>query len=135
MAPNHSGSAVLAFDSIAADFDSRFGSWLSVAAQRRAVRRVILETLHTESTILEIGGGTGEDARWLVRNGYKVLLTDPSPAMILAARQKLAGLATVGQLAAEELDLFADNHLQFHPAFDAIFSNFAALNCIADLSS
>jgi SAM-dependent methyltransferase len=38
-------------------------------------------------------------------------------------------------MAGEELDVFADRHPQFHQAFDAVFSNFAALNCIPDLTS
>lgn len=135
MARNLPGSSARAFDAIAADFDRRFGSWLSVAAQRRAVRRVIRETVPPGASVLELGGGTGEDARWLVSNGYGVLLTDPSPAMIAVARAKLAGFrATVEQMAGEELDDFAGRHLKCNPAFDVIFSNFAALNCISDLT-
>lgn len=128
-------SSALAFDAIAPDFDRRFGSWLSVAAQRQAVRRLVRDTVPRGASILELGGGTGEDARWLASNGYEVLLTDPSPGMIAVARPKLTGLGSrVEQVTGEELDVFADRHLQFNPAFDAIFSNFAALNCISDFT-
>jgi hypothetical protein len=40
MSPSH--PAAFAFDAIALAFDLRFGQWLSVAAQRRAVRRALL---------------------------------------------------------------------------------------------
>lgn len=135
-AQHSSGSAVVAFDAIAQDFDARFGSWLSVAAQRRAVRRVVRKVLRPGCSILELGGGTGQDAHWLSSHGYEVLLTDGSPAMTAVAGRKLAGLrASVEQLTCEDLELFADRHLQSNEAFDAIFSNFAALNCVQDLSA
>jgi SAM-dependent methyltransferase len=127
--------AVLAFDAIATNFDSRFGSWLSVAAQRRAVRRVLQETVPGGCRIFELGGGTGEDALWLARNGFTVMLTDPSPAMVSVAKAKLAPLGSEAELvSAEDLNSFADHYLQEGTPFDAVFSNFAPLNCVSDLA-
>jgi SAM-dependent methyltransferase len=126
--------AVLAFDAVAGTFDSRFGCWLSVAAQRRAVRRVLQETLFAGCRILEVGGGTGEDAVWLAGKGYKVTLTDPSPAMLSIARAKLAPSGSDAELvSAEDLESFAARYLQDSTPFDAAFSNFAPLNCVTDL--
>lgn len=130
-----SRAAALAFDAVAPVFDERFGAWASVAAQRRAVRAALLRALPPGGRILELGGGTGEDAAFLASHGYDVLLTDPSPAMVALAQCKLGSLGARAELAAaEELDSFASNHLSTSGAlFDGVFSNFAPLNCVEKL--
>jgi SAM-dependent methyltransferase len=127
--------AARAFDAVALAFDSRFGAWRSVAAQRRAVRTALLQTFPSRGRILEIGGGTGEDAAFLAERGFDLLLTDPSPAMVSLARAKLAPLGGLAQIVAcEELEAFAANYLAAGGAlFDGVFSNFAPLNCVVDL--
>ena len=62
-------------------------------------------------------------------------LTDPSPAMVAQAKAKLAPLGGRAEVAAgEELEDFAARHLAAGGArFDGAFSNFAPLNCVADL--
>jgi SAM-dependent methyltransferase len=124
-----------AFDAIAPAFDQRFGMWRSVSAQRRAVRDALLRALPPGGRILEIGGGTGEDAVFLAKQGFNVLLTDPSPAMVLLARAKLEPLGAQAELAAgEELEDVASNYLGAGGALlDGAFSNFAPLNCVVDL--
>ena len=127
--------AAVAFDAIAPIFDSRFGAWGSVAAQRRAVRAALLRVFPTGGHILELGGGTGEDAAFLAELGFDMLLTDPSPAMVVQAKIKLAPLGARAEIAAgEEMKDFATSHLSAGGAmFDGAFSNFAPLNCVADL--
>jgi ubiquinone/menaquinone biosynthesis C-methylase UbiE len=127
--------AALAFDAVAPTFDARFGDWLSVAAQRRAVRRALRAALPAGAHVLELGGGTGEDAAWMAQNGFRVLLTDASPAMIREARVKLAPRGVNALVvAAEELPRFVQSHFACGgETFDAAFSNFAPLNCVADL--
>lgn len=127
--------AALAFDAIATSFDSRFGSWASVAAQRRAVRSTLLQHLPPAGRILEIGGGTGEDANFMARRGFEVLMTDPSPAMVEIASRKLTPFGSSAAIVAgEDLEDFAERYIAAgHPPFDGAFSNFAALNCVVDL--
>jgi SAM-dependent methyltransferase len=125
--------AIQAFDAMAARFDLRFGAWRSVAAQRRAVRAALAEAFPRGARVLEIGGGTGEDARWLAARGREVLLTDGSPAMVRIARRKLRALGTPEPrvVAAERLDELADEwEAVGTPRFDGAFSNFASLNCV-----
>lgn len=131
--PSH--PAALAFDAIAPQFDLRFGQWLSVAAQRRAVRTALLQAFPTGGHILELGGGTGEDALFLAEHGFNVFLTDPSPSMVSQARAKLTPFrARAEVVAGEEMADFASRHLSGAGAlFDGAFSNFAPLNCIVDL--
>jgi SAM-dependent methyltransferase len=127
--------AALAFDAVAQAFDERFGEWRSVTAQRNAVRRALLEVLPKGGHVLELGGGTGEDAVWLAKRGFKLVLTDASPNMVCLANAKLAPFgARAEAVAAEELESFSERHLEAGgPAFDGVFSNFAPLNCVDDL--
>ncbi|HEX6632045.1 MAG TPA: class I SAM-dependent methyltransferase, partial [Gemmatimonadaceae bacterium] len=130
-------SAARAFDAVAGAFDQRYGAWRSVAAQRRAVRGTLLRAFPRGARLLEIGGGTGEDARWLARRGRTVLLTDPSPNMVRVAAEKLRahGVPAPVMLAAEELPrLAAAREARGEAPFDGAFSNFAALNCVTDLT-
>jgi SAM-dependent methyltransferase len=130
--------AAAAFDAVAPAFDERFGAWLSVAAQRVAVRRELLRAFPAGARVLELGGGTGEDASWLADRGRSVLLTDASPAMVAIAGPKLAGraaAATAEVCPAEAMEtLAAQREAAGAPRFDGAFSNFAALNCVSDLT-
>lgn len=129
--------AAAAFDAVAPAFDARFGAWRSVAAQRRAVRRELLRAFPTGASVLELGGGTGEDAAFLADRGRRVLLTDASPSMVSIAARKLAGRAAPASAeicAAEAMEaLAAARRAAGEPPFDGAFSNFAALNCVGDL--
>ncbi len=122
--------AAEAFDAVAARFDERFGGWLSVAAQRAAVRAELLDAFPAGARVLEIGGGTGEDARWLLERGREVLLTDASPAMVSIASAKLRSVGAPEPVVAAAEDL---EELSCDTTFDGAFSNFAALNCVTDL--
>jgi SAM-dependent methyltransferase len=118
-----------AFDAIAAEFDLTFDPWLSVAAQRGAVRERLLAIFPPGSRLLEVGGGTGSDAAWMVEQGRSVLFTDASPAMVEQAARKL-GRSVTRALAAEDLGVLAGEGERF----DGAWSNFAGLNCVADLA-
>lgn len=128
--------AALAFDSIAADFDSRFGDWRSVQAQRSAVRAALLREFPPGGRILELGGGTGEDSAFLAQRGFNVLMTDASPAMVSRAKAKLAPWGGRAEIcAAEEIEHFACRGPAADASwFDGAFSNFAPLNCVIDLA-
>jgi len=128
-------TAALAFEAAAPAFDERFGSWASVAAQRRSVREVLLQAFPPGGRIFEIGGGTGEDAAFLASRGYNLLLTDPSPNMVSLAQSKLTPLRGCAERAtAEEMEEFAARYLSAGgELFDGVFSNFAPLNCVVNL--
>jgi ubiquinone/menaquinone biosynthesis C-methylase UbiE len=127
--------AAQAFDAIAPAFDQRFGAWRSVSAQRRAVRAALLREFPKDGYILELGGGTGEDASFLAESGYNILMTDPSPTMVALANAKLSPYGAQSEIAAgEEFEDFAARHLSAGgQLFDGAFSNFAPLNCVVDL--
>ena len=128
--------AVRAFDETASRFDERFGAWASVAAQRDAVRGHLTRIFPAGSKLLELGGGTGEDALYLLERGYHVTLTDGSPTMVELATAKVraAGFQSVEveHLVLEDVPAFERRHAS-RAAFDGVYSNFAALNCVRDL--
>jgi len=129
--------AARAFDTIAGIFDARFTPWLSVAAQRRAVRTALARAFPRGSRLLEVGGGTGDDAAWLLDHGRSVLMTDAGPAMTQVASAKLARFpdARVETVQAEEMEAFAARlTTEGVGKFDGVYSNFAGLNCVTDLS-
>jgi ubiquinone/menaquinone biosynthesis C-methylase UbiE len=121
--------AAAAFDAVAPHFDARFGPWKSVDAQRRVVRAALARAFPIGSRVIEIGGGTGLDAQWLVERGRWVLLTDASPTMVAMARARL-GTSAAEAVAAEHLARLADRG----ETFDGAYSNFAALNCVSDMT-
>lgn len=135
MIAEHLSPAVKAFDAVAPAFDLRFGEWLSVEAQRAAVRRTLLSSFPPRGRILELGGGTGVDAAWLAARGFSVTLTDGSPAMVAIAQAKLAPLGARASVAPlEELEVFGEEQASRNEGlFDGAFSNFASLNCVEDL--
>ena len=129
-------AAARAFDTIAGIFDARFTPWLSVAAQRRAVRAALANAFPRGSRLLEVGGGTGDDATWLLEHGRSVLMTDAGPAMTRVAAAKLACFpeARVETVQAEGMEAFAARLAAEGVApFDGVYSNFAGLNCVTDL--
>jgi SAM-dependent methyltransferase len=127
-------AAAAAFDAIAERFDERFTPWLSVAAQRRSVRSALARAFPPGARLIEIAGGTGEDALWLAERGRQVLLTDVSPLMVRISSAKFADHpgAQAETCAAEDL---AELARRIETPFDGAFSNFAGLNCVGDLRS
>src|SRR5438128_1211506 len=101
--------AARAFDSIADHYDERFGDWLSVRAQRRAVRAELTRAFSPGARLLEIGGGTGDDALFMAEYGCDILMTDASPAMVHRAALKFAGRSNLRAqvLSAEDLSQLA----------------------------
>jgi SAM-dependent methyltransferase len=133
-------AAVRAFDAAAETFDRRFGEWASVAAQRRAVRRLLLAAFPPGASLLELGGGTGEDALFLAAHGRRVLLTDGAPRMVAeaAAKAQRAGQSDRVRTRTLLLEEIQDFAREWRAAgggpFDGAYSNFAALNCVPDLA-
>ena len=130
--------AASAFDAVAPVFDRRFGAWLSVAAQREQVRSALMAAFPPGARLLELGGGTGDDAVWMALRGREVLLTDASPAMVHEAAEKLRWHLVPPPRVLDVLSLgtLADEReAQGLPPFDGVYSNFAALNCVDDLAA
>jgi ubiquinone/menaquinone biosynthesis C-methylase UbiE len=131
--PSFPSAAAAAFDAVAERFDERFSPWLSVASQRRAVRTELAQAFPAGARLIEVGGGTGEDALWLAERGRQVLMTDASPRMVRMASAKFGDRAGASALACAAEDL-AQLAGQVEAPFDGAYSNFAGLNCVGDLT-
>jgi SAM-dependent methyltransferase len=127
------GSAAgAAFDRIAEDYDQKFTDTLIGRAQRDAVWTVLSRTCKKDDRVLELNCGTGEDALFLAGNGISVLACDASRRMIAKAQQRLQHHPHRALVSFCELPTERVGELDPEIRFDAAFSNFSGLNCIAD---
>ncbi len=114
-----------AFDAVAARYDELWTRTPIGRLQRDAVWRRIDPLLHPGDSILDMGCGTGEDAVHFMGAGVRVRAIDASAEMVRIARGR--GVDAT-QLTIEELDHVSG-------CFDAVISNFGALNCVAGLDA
>lgn len=128
-----------AFDAEAAAYDDAFtASQIGRRARARYWARLDAH-LQPGMRVLELGGGTGEDACHLAERGLHVTCTDASPGMLAMARAKAEarGLADRVHTAVLDMNRLAldedPDALAGAPLFEAACSNFGALNCVADL--
>jgi ubiquinone/menaquinone biosynthesis C-methylase UbiE len=83
--------------------------------------------------LLDLGCGTGEDAIHFARRGGRVTAIDIASEMIGALIVK-ARAAGVGESIDARVSDLESLELQ-EERFDAIFSNFGAINCLSDLTA
>jgi SAM-dependent methyltransferase len=124
--------AGLAFDTLAEDYDASFTDSTIGRAQRNVVWRKATEVFPTPQHILELNCGTGEDALFLASQGHSITALDASTAMVARASARKLHEAPTAPITFTHL---LTEHLYTLPAtkFDAVFSNFSGLNCVADL--
>lgn len=117
------------FTDIAPGYDAEFSDLAHVRALRDRVQKLMLAHFPPGGRILEIGCGTGIDARFLAGHGYRVLAADPSRGMLGVAKQRCRDIDAVdfARMPAEHLACVRDR------SADGILSNFGALNCIEHL--
>jgi SAM-dependent methyltransferase len=130
------------FDALADTYDQTFACSRIGRAQREAVTWEMDRVFRPGQRILEINCGTGVDAVHLASHGVAVLACDIAPRMIGAARQRankaqlesrLRAPIEFRVLATERIGLLRD--ASFAAQFDGVLSNFAGLNCVAELSA
>jgi SAM-dependent methyltransferase len=124
-----------AFDDLADDYDRTFTNTAVGRALRALVWSRLDATFRPRQRILELGCGTGEDAVRLARTGIEVIATDLSPRMIAVAQEKARRLDCSSRIdfhcvAMEDVPVLLKGS-----RLDGVFSNFGAMNCVADLSS
>ena len=135
-----SGAAAV-FDTLAGGYDAGFTATALGRLCREAVWRRLDARFPAGARVLELGCGTGEDAVHLAGRGVRVLATDGAPAMVEEARRKAVEHGVEGQIAfgALTLEAFASESsaetklVDAGGPFDGAFSNFGALNCVAEL--
>ncbi len=125
--------AILAFDSLAEQYDDLFTRSKIGRAQRGVVWSVLAQTFQRGNRILELNCGTGEDALFLSRNAISVVACDVSERMIQIARKRLQGEDPDASIEFNVLPTERLHELRSATLFDGAFSNFSGLNCVENL--
>ncbi len=121
------------FDDLAADYDRSFTRSACGMTLRAMVWERLPRVFGTRHRILEIGCGTGEDAVHLARAGHRVVATDASEEMIRIARLKAISAGCADRIDFHAMPIEALHTLPREQRFDGVFSNFGAINCVADV--
>jgi ubiquinone/menaquinone biosynthesis C-methylase UbiE len=121
--------ASAAFSKQAVVFDALYSADRIVQYKRKRVRAHVLQYAKPNGKILELNAGTGEDAIYFARQGYRVHATDISSGMQTILAQKVDNDHLSERITNEicsytELETLIDKG-----PYDHIFSNFAGLNC------
>src|SRR5690606_1446995 len=120
-----------AFDALAPTYDADFGAGDIGGRLRRAVWRRVDAAFPRDCRVLDLGCGTGEDAVHLAGGGRRVVAIDASPAMVAQARAKAIARGVADRVDVRELPIERLDDLAEPAPFDAVLSNFGALNCVA----
>jgi ubiquinone/menaquinone biosynthesis C-methylase UbiE len=125
-------TARLAFDRLAPAYDA-LASGDAFQLQRRQTHAALAKWIRPGFRVLEIGCGTGVDTEFLAQLGARLVACDPSDEMLSRTRRRLE-ISGVGDRVVimscglEDVPQFLDA-LDHAEGFDAIVSNFGALNC------
>ena len=106
----------------------------NLSRMRQKVYAQVARWTPAGSYILELNAGTGLDATALVARGYQVHATDVAPGMVAEMERKRAALGLDGRFTTQ-LCSFTELDKVVAGPFDAVFSNFGGLNCVADLTA
>jgi SAM-dependent methyltransferase len=122
-----------AFDAVAVDYDRSNAANPGLCQMRRRAFDALQRYVPSGARVLDLGCGPGTDEPALAAAGYRVTAIDWSPAMVAAARARVAdgclSDVEVQELGIHELDRLA-------PArYEAAYSNFGPLNCVPDLAA
>tara|TARA_R110002049_G_scaffold290785_2_gene474398 strand:+ start:115 stop:897 length:783 start_codon:yes stop_codon:yes gene_type:complete len=117
------------FDIASKQYDTVFTFSNIGKAQRNCVFRYISPLLKKEKklSILELNGGTGEDAITFANMNHDVISTDISEGMINIAKAKNHPKTLTFRVQ----DINTISETTFDRKFDLIFSNFGGLNCLS----
>ena len=125
------GDTQRAFDSVALDYDRSNADNATLCAMRQRTLAAVIAHVPAGGRILDLGCGPGTDEETLVSAGFSVTAIDWSPAMVEQTRRRVAR---------DGLDRVEVHHLGIHEinrlapeTFDAVYSNFGALNCVPNL--
>jgi ubiquinone/menaquinone biosynthesis C-methylase UbiE len=132
-APVNEQLAEAAFSRQSGVFDELYSGNTIISYKRNRVRNHVLQYLPHGSNILELNSGTGEDALYFAQRGFKVHATDISTGMQTELKRKARLYQMHDQISTEVCSYTHLHQLNNKGPYDLIFSNFAGLNCTAEL--
>jgi ubiquinone/menaquinone biosynthesis C-methylase UbiE len=131
--PDNEQYAEAAFTLQAPVFDEQYNADTIIQYKRQRVRDHVMQYLPPHSSILELNAGTGEDAIFFARQGHHVHATDISLGMQQVLKEKVTANNLHNDISYELCSFTQLSQLQNKGPFDAIFSNFAGLNCTDEM--
>lgn len=122
------------FDLLAGSYDTDFTDTPIGRIQRNQVWKYIdsLVFTHPAPALLELNCGTGADALYFSKKGYKVTATDVSGKMVEITEKK--AINEQRELCTIQCDMLDIGNIFPQCEFDLVFSNFGGLNCIASVN-
>jgi SAM-dependent methyltransferase len=135
MKPDY-GDIARAFNKVAADYDAVYSSGgNAVMTWLRQESLVLLrDTFPPGGRLLEIGCGSGEEAVHLARDGYTIVATDISPAMVVQTQTKARAAGLADRVTAVALPSGHLDALRPVRRFEGAYASFGSLNCEPDLT-
>jgi len=100
---------------------------------RRQVYNTVEKYLRPHDRMLDINAGTGIDATYFARKGFRVTATDVADGMIKEIESKIEKHGLQQFLSARQYSYTEISALE-PQKFDYVLSNFGGLNCIRNLS-
>ncbi|CAN5829605.1 class I SAM-dependent methyltransferase [soil metagenome] len=122
-----------AFNRQSVIFDDLYASNSIIQYKRDRVRQHVLQFLQPGSHILELNAGTGEDAVFFAALGNRVHATDISTGMQNQLQKKVISNNLTALISNEICSFTELDQLKNKGPYELIFSNFAGLNCTAEL--
>lgn len=124
---------------MARDYDATFSDTAVGRALRDIVWSHLDDAFAPSQHVLDLGCGTGEDALHLARAGVQVTATDISAEMIAVAeakvRRRIDGVPGTFPVEFHCLPIERVAEAFGRRSFAGAFSNFGAINCVADIAS
>jgi SAM-dependent methyltransferase len=128
------GQVAEAFGRKARVYDAFGAQHPNLERMRAKVRTQVQQLLPRGSRLLEINAGTGADACYFARQGYRVHASDLSPGMVAELRAKAERYGIKQRLSVQQLSFTQLEAARGGP-FDGVLSNMGGVNCTPDLSA
>lgn len=128
------GTVAEAFGRKAEVYDAFGQDHPNLERMRSKVRRQVEKHLPVGARLLEINAGTGADAAYFARGGYRVHATDLSAGMVARIRARIATGGFEGRLTVQQLSFLELERAAPGP-YDAVLSNMGGVNCTPDLAA
>lgn len=130
MSSNRCSAGPASFDHAAADYDEVYGQNWIMRWMRNQSLAALRAWFRPGSRLLELGCGTGEEALALRTEGYRIVATEPSQAMLERARSKERGAVNPVQWRCMGAGAITSLLDEFGPeAFQGAYASFGPMNC------
>ena len=121
------------FDAVADEYDAHFTNSMIGRAQRESVWLEMDRLFHPGQRVLDINCGTGVDALHLAARGIHVVACDASREMVAVARRRREASPYGDHVDLRILAIEQIGELEQEGSHEGVLSNFAGLNCLADM--